>query len=166
MQQISESGVVEPLVMNWEIPLRIDASEHTTVAVKIVGRVAIEEVTPMARNGLFKRPVPHFQPRASKASHLVDQSVEPLQVFVDSRHPSQKAWAIAQVVVEPVVRRQLQAICYRLLPCPVPLQTLFHLGVGSLVGRPLLYAVGQLDGRSQLNLPIVRENVENVVALH
>ena len=95
--------MVEAAVMHRKIPLRVNPSKHPTIAVKIVGRIAVEEVCVVFRDGFLERALFDVKVRGAEGFDFFDQSLKASLLLVHLRHPSKESRAVGEVVVKPVV---------------------------------------------------------------
>ena len=63
---VPEQGMVEAGVMYRKVPLRINTSKHFAVSSKIIGWIAVKEISIMLRNDFLKTGARNRQTRAPK----------------------------------------------------------------------------------------------------
>ena len=165
-EEVAQEVVAEVRVVDGEVALRVDAAEHLAVAVEVVGRVAVEEVAGVRGDRLLETALPHGERWAGEALHFGDEPLVADFVLIDLGHPAEEAGPVGEVVVEPVVRGEFERVGDGARLRPVLLEALLHLPVALLGRLPLPEAVGERLGSAQLHFPVVRQDVEDVVALH
>lgn len=117
----------------------------------------------MGGDRLLESAVRDREQRAGEALHLGDEPLVADFVLVDIGHPAEEAGPVGEVVVEPVVGGEFQRVLDGACPRPMLLEALLHLAVAPLRRLPLPDALGEALGVAQLDLPVVGEDVEDVV---
>ena len=104
-QNIPQSSMVESVAMDGKVALRVDSAKHAAIAVQVVWRIAIEEITFAFRYRVLERAAIHARPVATEPANLINHPCRSVLVFIDCGHPAKKSGAIGQVAIEPVVSR-------------------------------------------------------------